>query len=170
MNTNMQLESGLFGSAQPRNLLDEDEYEDYEDNLDPATSVIRGFNVGSDTVKGEKPTDKNGFGTGVESSPVGSWVNDCCVLNLDEKFSRNPKHNWVIGIDTGSNYQVRPVQGETPVGTTKRTTTTTTQSTTTETEEISANRLPCGERRYQRNGREVDGGKCVLNRMYLKKG
>ena len=29
--------------------------------------------------------DKHGYGSGMESTPIGEWVNDCCVLNLDEK-------------------------------------------------------------------------------------
>ena len=37
----------------------------------------------------EKPTDRWGFGTGVESTPFGINVNDCCILNLDEKTLPN---------------------------------------------------------------------------------
>ena len=34
----------------------------------------------------EKPTDRWGFGVGKESTPHPTDVNDCCILNLDEKF------------------------------------------------------------------------------------
>ena len=35
--------------------------------------------------KGEKPTDPFGYSLGTETSPAAAWLNDCCVLNLDEK-------------------------------------------------------------------------------------
>ena len=60
MNVNMQLEQGLLGGTAPR-MLDDDE--DWEENNDPRASLLR-FNVGSDEVKGEKPTDKWGYGIG----------------------------------------------------------------------------------------------------------
>lgn len=33
----------------------------------------------------EKPTDPHGFGMGTETSPAAQWINDCCVLNTDER-------------------------------------------------------------------------------------
>ena len=33
----------------------------------------------------EKKTDPNGFSLGVEVTPLGVNVNDCCLLNYDEK-------------------------------------------------------------------------------------
>ena len=56
--------------------------------------------------KGEKPTDPFGYGTGEESSPAGSWLNDCCVVNTDEHSPENkefnlgckvPDHNGPLG-------------------------------------------------------------------------
>ena len=33
----------------------------------------------------EKPTDPHGYGMGTETSPAAQWINDCCVLNIDER-------------------------------------------------------------------------------------
>lgn len=32
-----------------------------------------------------KPSDPFGFSGGSEAGPGAEWINDCCVLNLDEK-------------------------------------------------------------------------------------
>ena len=45
----------------------------------------RKFSAGVDSKPAEKDTDKYGIGCGVESSPHASYLNDCCVLNLDER-------------------------------------------------------------------------------------
>ena len=34
---------------------------------------------------GEKTTDPHGYTLGRELSPVGTFINDCCMLNYDEK-------------------------------------------------------------------------------------
>ena len=62
MNANKKLENALMGGP-----------------------MARKFSAGVDAKPSEKPTDKFGYALGVESSPIGSYINDCCVLNFDEK-------------------------------------------------------------------------------------
>ena len=33
----------------------------------------------------ENPTDPHGYGMGTETSLAAQWINDCCVLNTDER-------------------------------------------------------------------------------------
>ena len=82
--------------------------------------ILHYFLIG---VKMKNPTK------GVESSPHGAWVNDCCVLNLDEKFQKLKKEDFVVGKDTGSTYTTHPlidVAGPTKSPETSQTTTATT--------------------------------------------
>ena len=41
----------------------------------------------------EKKSDPNGYSLGVEVTPVGVNVNDCCLLNYDEKAKWLEKNN-----------------------------------------------------------------------------
>jgi len=61
-NPNMEIESAILGGIQERK-----------------------FQVGNEEKEPEKPTDPYGVGLGVESTPVGRDLNDCCILNLDER-------------------------------------------------------------------------------------
>ena len=55
--------------------------------LGEALGISRGTPSGEDKNKigGNKPTDPFGYSLGVETSPAALWINDCCVLNIDEK-------------------------------------------------------------------------------------
>ena len=54
-------------------------------------SFARAFDMGAEGTKApEKPSDKWGYGLGIESTPVGEWTNDCCVLNYDERPAPPP--------------------------------------------------------------------------------
>jgi len=55
--------------------------------LGDALGIGRGTPSGKDSNKvgGNKPTDPFGYSLGVETSPAALWINDCCVLNIDEK-------------------------------------------------------------------------------------
>merc|ERR1711933_80765 len=59
--------------------------------LEEVLGIARAFDMGAEGTKApEKPSDKYGFGLGIESTPVGEWQNDCCVLNHDEKPEIDP--------------------------------------------------------------------------------
>ena len=58
--------------------------------LEQALGIER-FDMAAEGTKApEKPSDKYGFGLGIESTPIGEWTNDCCVLNHDEKPTADP--------------------------------------------------------------------------------
>jgi len=65
-------------------------------------TIFKKFSAGVAAKPAEKATDKYGMGCGVESTPVGRYLNDCCVLNLDEKqdflrsiMRRPEERKWV---------------------------------------------------------------------------
>ena len=60
-------------------------------DLEQILGIARAFDMGAEGTKApEKPSDKYGFGSGIESTPVGEWQNDCCVLNHDETPTVDP--------------------------------------------------------------------------------
>ena len=40
---------------------------------------------GSKANKKEKPSDPFGFSSGIETGPGPEWINECCILNIDER-------------------------------------------------------------------------------------
>lgn len=61
-------------------------------HLNKLGSSLARFDMGASGTKDpEKPSDKYGYGLGIESTPMGEWTNDCCILNHDEKPKVDPE-------------------------------------------------------------------------------
>ena len=76
LNLNHQLEIAITGSKQSRQRRSPETQEKYTGEKSAGTTSK------SST---ENPTDPHGIGCGTESSPVGQYLSDCCVLNFDER-------------------------------------------------------------------------------------
>jgi len=91
---------------------------------------------------GEKPTDPFGFSLGVETSPAALWINDCCVLNIDEKP------------DTGLvSRKARKPKNRKNRNRNKRAT----------------NFDPCSQIQYSKNGNVVSAGSCEFKAAWVKR-
>ena len=65
--------------------------------------TVKGFTTAAVKVA-EKKTDPNGFSLGVELTPAGVHVTDCCLLNYDEKakWLEEQQNNQDDDVPTGN--------------------------------------------------------------------
>jgi len=86
--TNKDLEEAILG----------DQWKDRNVN-----GTVKGFTTAAVKVA-EKKTDPNGFTLGVELTPAGVHVTDCCLLNYDEKakWLEDQKNNQEDDVPTGN--------------------------------------------------------------------